>query len=114
MRSGLGRRLVTVVSAGLVTGCAVPQAAPPAPPVAAPPALIALHHFFASREANWAYRISPDGTRLGWIASYGGRSTVHVRTLGTDDVRPIDTHSPRTISWFTWARDSRHVFYLLD
>ena len=25
--------------------------------------VIALSHFFASREANWGYRVSPDGTR---------------------------------------------------
>jgi dipeptidyl aminopeptidase/acylaminoacyl peptidase len=92
----------------------VAPAAPPAPAAAALPELIALRHFFASREANWGYRISPDGTRLGWIASHDGRSTVHVRTLGADDVRPIDTHSRRTVAAFTWARDSRHVLYLQD
>ena len=105
---------VLVVSAVLAAGCAVAPAGRPAPPASTPPELIALRHFFASREANWGYRVSPDGTRLGWIASHGGRSTVHVHTLGANDVRPIDTHSRRTIYWFTWARDSRHVLYLQD
>jgi len=104
---------VLVLSAVHAAGCAVAPAAPPAP-AATLPELIALRHFFASREANWGYRISPDGTRLGWIASHDGRSTVHVRTLGADDVRPIDTHSRRTVSAFTWTRDSRHVLYLQD
>jgi dipeptidyl aminopeptidase/acylaminoacyl peptidase len=76
--------------------------------------LIALHHFVASREANWGYRASPDGMRLAWIASHGGRSTVHFRTLGADDVRPIDTHSRRTVYSFTWAADSRRILYLQD
>ena len=107
------------LAAVLAAGCAVAPPAPPAPvaattPAAALPELIALSHFFASREATWGYRVSPDGTRLGWIASHGGRHTVHVRTLGADDARPIDTRSPRTIYWFTWARDSRHVLYLQD
>jgi dipeptidyl aminopeptidase/acylaminoacyl peptidase len=105
---------VLVLSAVHAAGCAVAPAAPPAPATATLPELIALHHFFASREANWGYRISPDGTRLGWIASHDGRSTVHVRTLGADDVRPIDTHSQRKVTAFTWARDSRHVLYLQD
>jgi dipeptidyl aminopeptidase/acylaminoacyl peptidase len=111
--SGRASASMLVLFAVLAAGCAVAPVAPPAPG-ATPPELIARRHFFASREANWGYRISPDGARLGWIASHDGRSTVHVRTLGADDVRPIDTHSRRTIDWFTWARDSRHVLYLQD
>ncbi|MBI4590544.1 MAG: S9 family peptidase [Candidatus Rokubacteria bacterium] len=99
----------------LAAGCAGTPAGSPAPPAAtAPPELIALRHFFASREANWGYRVSPDGTRLGWVASHGGRSTVHFRTLGADDARPIDTHSRRTVYSFTWAADSRRILYLHD
>lgn len=77
----------------LAAGCAMSPATP-APPAASPPELIALHHFFASREANWGYRVSPDGTRLGWIASHWGRSTVHFRTLGADD-RPAHDQRDR-------------------
>ncbi|MBI4627778.1 MAG: hypothetical protein HY729_03630 [Candidatus Rokubacteria bacterium] len=84
----------------LATGCAVAPTTPAPPAATPPPELIALRHFFASREANWGYRVSPDGTRLGWIASHGGRSTVHFRTLGAEDVRPIDTHSRRTVFAF--------------
>ncbi len=97
----------------LAAGCAMSPATP-APPAASPPELIALRHFFASRESNWGYRVSPDGTRLGWIASHGGRSTVHFRTLGVDDIRPIDTHSRRTVFEFAWAADSRRILYLQD
>jgi hypothetical protein len=82
--------------------------------VESPPALLRLRDFFASAESTFGYRVSPDGTRLGWIGSHRGRNTVHVRTLGGDDVRPIDSHSRRTIWSFTWARDSRRLFYLLD
>lgn len=99
-----------------MTGCsAAPVRAPADAAATAPtPALISVTHFFASRESTWGYRVSPDGTRLGWLASHGGRSTVHVRTLGENDVRPIDTHSRRTIWSFAWARDSRRLLYLLD
>lgn len=99
-----------------MTGCsAAPVRVPADAAATAPtPALISVTHFFASRESTWGYRVSPDGTRLGWLASHGGRSTVHVRTLGENDVRPIDTHSRRTIWSFAWARDSRRLLYLLD
>jgi dipeptidyl aminopeptidase/acylaminoacyl peptidase len=105
-----------VVAAVLaLTACTT---APPGPSkVASPPPeppLVRLTHFFASSESTWGYRVSPDGTRLGWLASHGGRSTVHVRTLDQDDVRPIDTHSRRTIWSFTWVRDSRRLLYTLD
>jgi dipeptidyl aminopeptidase/acylaminoacyl peptidase len=98
----------------LAAGCAAAPAPPPAPAAAPPPELIALRHFFASREANWGYRVSPDGTRLGWITSHGGRSTVHFRTLGAEDIRPIDTHSRRAVQGFAWAADSRRILYLQD
>ena len=100
----------------LMTGCsAAPVRTRTDAAVTGPaPALIRLTHFFASRESTWGYRVSPDGTRLGWLASHGGRPTAHVRTLGDNDVRPIDTHSRRTIWSFTWARDSRRLLYLLD
>ncbi len=108
-----GEVMRTWLVALLLAGCAV---APPGPPPApsGSPDLIPLHHFFASREVNWGYRVSPDGRRLGWLASHGGRSTVHVRTIGADDVRPIDTYSPRTVFSFTWAADSRRILYLHD
>ena len=114
MRLGL---LASIVGVLLAAGCSVAPPQLPAPDVAAggpPPALLRLRDFFASPDSTFGYRISADGTRLGWIASPRGRNTVHVRTLGGDDVRPIDSHSRRTIWSFTWARDSRRLLYLLD
>lgn len=103
-----------VLAIVFAAGCAATPSVPPPPAVARPPELISLTHFFASRDANRGYRVSPDGTRLGWIASYRGRATVHVRTLGQDDVRPIFTNPQRTLHWFTWAADSRRLLYLED
>jgi hypothetical protein len=87
---------VGLLTTMLASGCTIAPAIPPPPAAARPPELIELRHFFASREANWGYRVSPDGTRLGWIASHGGRATVHVRTLAQPDARPILTHPART------------------
>lgn len=98
--------------APLLTGC---LAAPPRPPDPGdPPRLLPLHDLFASREANWGYRVSPDGTRLGWITSHGGRTTIFFKRLGDETVGIIDTHSRRNIQSFAWARDSRRVLYLHD
>ncbi|MGH7324154.1 MAG: S9 family peptidase [Candidatus Rokuibacteriota bacterium] len=105
---------VSILATLLAAGCAGTPVVPPPPAAAKPPELIDVHHFFASREANWGYRVSPDGARLGWIASHRGRATAHVRTLGQDDVRPIVTNPRRTLYWFTWAADSRHILYLQD
>jgi dipeptidyl aminopeptidase/acylaminoacyl peptidase len=95
----------------LLVACAGPT---PAPGPAAAPALLPLHSLFANRDANWGYRVSPDGTRVGWIGSHGGRTTILFRTLGADASGVIDTHSPRSITWFAWARDSRRVLYTQD
>lgn len=75
----------------LVGGCAVAHA----PVVASsdPPELIPIHRFFANREANWGYRISPDGVRLGWITSHAGRSTIFFKQIDSGQVGIIDTHS---------------------
>jgi len=54
-----------ILTALLVAGCAATPSVPPLPAVTRPPELIELRHFFASREANWGYRVSPDGTQLG-------------------------------------------------
>jgi dipeptidyl aminopeptidase/acylaminoacyl peptidase len=96
----------------LALGC---RSTPPPPAAAsAPPDLIALTRFFASREANWGYRVSPDGTRLAWITSHRGRTTIFFKELASEAVGIIDTHTPRNVFGFAWAQDSRRVLYLHD
>ncbi len=79
-----------------------------------PPELIPASRFFANRDSNYGYRVSPDGAKVGWIASHRSRSTVFVRPLDGQPPTILDTHSPRSIQGFRWAQDSRHVFYLQD
>ena len=101
-----------LAAGGCSTTAPAPLAAPDAAPVGSP--LIPLREFFASSESTWGHRVSPDGTRLAWIASYRGRATVHVQTLGLDDTRPIVTNPLRTLRSFRWAHDSRHILYHED
>jgi len=64
-------------------------------------------------------RISPDGTRLAWIAPRDGVLNVWVAPTGPDGVdwaaaQAITEDTDRGVRVFGWARDARHVLYLQD
>ena len=64
-------------------------------------------------------RISPDGTRLAWIAPRDGVLNVWVAPTGPDGVdwaaaRAVTEDTDRGVRVFGWARDARHVLYLQD
>jgi len=107
-----------LLAALLAAGCAAETGRPAEAPGRAlapdPPPRIPVARLFANRDANWGWRVSPDGTRLGWITSHAGRTTVFFRPLDSDRVDVINTHSSRSITGFEWARDSRRVLYLQD
>jgi dipeptidyl aminopeptidase/acylaminoacyl peptidase len=105
-------RRLAVLGALALAGCSTAPV-PGAPADGAPP-LIPIQVFFANRETNYDYKVSPDGTRLAWIASAGGRLTVHFKRLDADAVGVIDTHSRRNLQSFVWAQDSRRVLYWQD
>jgi dipeptidyl aminopeptidase/acylaminoacyl peptidase len=107
----------TILSIGastlLATGCSVSRVEAP-PAAASLPQLIPIEAFFYNRETNYDYKVSADGTRLGWIASADGRLTVHWKRLAADPVGVVDTRSRRSIQSFEWASDSRRVLYGQD
>jgi dipeptidyl aminopeptidase/acylaminoacyl peptidase len=59
-------------------------------------------------------RISPDGTRLAWIAPDEGVLNVWVATVGADDGRPVTKDRDRGIRSYFWAHDDRHLLYVQD
>ena len=64
-------------------------------------------------------QISPDGTRLAWIAPHGGVLNVWVAPVGADGVdwsaaRVVTDDTDRGIRSYVWAHDGRHVLYLQD
>jgi dipeptidyl aminopeptidase/acylaminoacyl peptidase len=71
-------------------------------------------------------RISPDGTRLAWIAPRDGVLNVWVAPAGRADkdgaeagvdwaaARAITDDKDRGVRVFMWARDGQHVLYLQD
>ncbi|MBV9096333.1 MAG: S9 family peptidase [Streptosporangiaceae bacterium] len=64
-------------------------------------------------------RISPDGSRLAWIAPRDGVLNVWVAPVGAsgvdwDAATVVTDDTDRGIRVFAWARDDRHLLYLQD
>ena len=106
----------------LLTGCSSATAVDPARATAPgtastpgePAAPLPLWRFFGNRESNWGYKVSPDGARVGWIGSHRSRMTIFFRPVGEGRAGIVDTHSPRSVSDFQWAADSRRILYIQD
>ena len=61
-----------------------------------------------------APQLSPDGTRLAYLAPADGVLNVWVGALGSDDFRPVTQDRDRGIRVYFWAHDNRHLLYLQD
>jgi len=77
------------------------------------PPLIPVETFFENPE-KVAGRISPDGTKLSYLAPEANRLNVWVRTLGEDDDRCVTHDHDRGILTYFWAWDSSRIVYLQD
>ena len=71
----------------------------------------------ATRSAS--ARMSPDGTRLAWIAPRDGVLNVWVAPVGAagvdwDAAAVVTDDTDRGIRSYAWARDGRHLLYLQD
>ena len=81
--------------------------------------LIPLNVFFGHPSASWDYRVSPDGTRLAWIAINNGRATLHFRKLDETAARAVETPREARAPWpgsdsFRWSRDGKRLLLLMD
>ncbi len=59
-------------------------------------------------------RISPDGTKLAWLAPHNGVLNVWLRTIGKTDDQVVTSDKKRGIRFFTWQYDSNHILYIQD
>ena len=59
-------------------------------------------------------RISPDGSRLAYIAPHDGVLNVWVRAVGSDEFEVVTDDRDRGIRQFGWAHDNRHLLYVQD
>ena len=58
--------------------------------------------------------ISPDGTRMAYLAPVNDVLNVWVKTIGQDDDRVVTRDDDRGIRRYFWAEDNAHIMYLQD
>lgn len=59
-------------------------------------------------------RISPDGTKMAWIAPVDDILNIWVQTVGMDDAKPVTDDTERGVYRYFWAQDNKHIMYLQD
>jgi dipeptidyl aminopeptidase/acylaminoacyl peptidase len=59
-------------------------------------------------------RISPDGTRLAYLAPVNDVLNVWVGPIRGSNFEPITNDTDRGIRFYFWAADNRHIFYVQD
>lgn len=107
------KRLFLLFGLSLVTAF---HASAPAAETSSPlPALIPRKVLFGDPERT-SPQLSPDGTRLAWLAPDGGVLNVWSRPLGADDkeATTVTADRKRGIRWFFWHGDSRQIMYGQD
>ncbi len=77
------------------------------------PPLIPRRHLFDNPERT-SVQISPDGSRLSYLAPENGRLNVWVRTIGLEDDRCVTHDTERGIQFYFWARDAKRILYIQD
>ncbi|MEX0875323.1 MAG: S9 family peptidase [Actinomycetota bacterium] len=59
-------------------------------------------------------QISPDGTRMSYIAPVNGVLNVWVGDVGKDNYAPVTADTDRGIRGYAWAHNNRHLIYIQD
>ncbi|NMD55525.1 MULTISPECIES: alpha/beta hydrolase family protein [Tsukamurella] len=78
------------------------------------PNIITVEEFFAS-PVRAAAKISPDGTRIAFLAPSEGRLNVWVEDLdGDEPARRVTADATRSVQMFYWTTDPRWLIYLQD
>lgn len=77
------------------------------------PPLIPLRHFFDNPERALA-RLSPDGSRISWLAPREGVLNVWVRDVAGGEALPVTDDRDRGVRSYSWSRDSRRILYAQD
>ena len=59
-------------------------------------------------------RISPDGTRLAYLAPVNDVLNVWVGSVSGDAFEPVTQDSDRGVRFYSWAADNTHILYIQD
>ncbi len=78
------------------------------------PPLISVEDFFNPPQRAGA-AISPDGTRIAYLAPWQNRLNIWVQGVdGTDEPRCVTADEDRSVYIFSWTQDSRWLLYMQD
>ncbi|BBZ31907.1 S9 family peptidase [Mycolicibacterium confluentis] len=78
------------------------------------PQLISVEDFFNPPQRAGA-AISPDGTRIAYLAPWQNRLNIWVQGVdGTDEPRCVTADEDRSVYIFSWTQDSRWLLYMQD
>ena len=101
------------LSTGLLASLAVLAPVANTPIAAAETELIPRDVFFGNPDRALV-KISPDGTRLAYLAPHNGILNVWVQTIGEDDARPVTNATERPIRMYFWAENGEQILYRQD
>jgi dipeptidyl aminopeptidase/acylaminoacyl peptidase len=59
-------------------------------------------------------QISPDGTKMAYLAPVNNVLNVWVGTVGSDDYQPVTKDEDRGVRFYFWAQDNKHIMYIQD
>lgn len=74
---------------------------------------VTLEDFFRDPIASGA-RVSPDGSKLAYLAPHDGRMNVWTRLVAGGEGRVVTRDKVRSIATFAWSSDSRYLLHLQD
>ncbi len=77
------------------------------------PTLIPRSILFGNPE-RMSPQVSPDGTRLAYLAPHNGVLNIWLRSTGSTDDKAITNDTHRGIRQFFWSEDSAHILYMQD
>lgn len=73
------------------------------------PKIVPLRHFYASTQAKWRYRLSPDGKYIAWLEAKRFKPALWVRPLNGDATDVFSTDDE--VRWYHWSADGRYLLY---
>ena len=104
--------LVALIGAGVYLAFPPISASHPSLTGASLPPLIPLREFYASSEAKWRFRLSPDGARIAWLEAKNLKPALWVAPLDGDGTEIF--HTPDEVRWYAWSANSRYLIYQAD
>jgi dipeptidyl aminopeptidase/acylaminoacyl peptidase len=59
-------------------------------------------------------QVSPDGTKMAYLAPVNNVLNVWVGTIGSDNYQPVTKDEDRGVRFYFWAQDNKHIMYIQD